>query len=231
MKEFDYVSAWKKLIHPEFLKIYPIISSAYDETKRCASTLRQIEARHDTLNGLTTDLEKLYNLIPADVLAYASEVVYYYGHLAPDREAQDDGLYWKFQIIANKNLRDRGESNKPIDLSSFYIHKKESKYDNNEIPDLIKTNKILLKVEVENVNHKPDMFCIGARHFSGNSMYLDPNSAPCYRCGSPYSEHTSERVVFLTITKLNKAQLYVKKINTILLKKNIKVDGYSFIKG
>jgi hypothetical protein len=73
-------------------------------------------------------------------------------------------------------------------------------------------------------------------------MYLDPNVAPCDTCKRPYSEHTSDRAMFVKVRsaiepkdmteednkKLSGALCKIKDACAAL---NIKIDGFALVKG
>ena len=50
-------------------------------------------------------------------------------------------------------------------------------------------------------------FTIGRAHMKGDSIYLDPNSAPCARTGNPYSDFTYDTVVLLPTSCLEDERL------------------------
>lgn len=84
---------------------------------------------------------------------------------------------------------------------------------------------------ITNVNYKPHPYTIGPEHIKNSkSMYLEPDSAPCavQGCRLKYAEHTSDKVLFLSILKdltKDEAQNVLKKLP---LEEN-KIDGVAFI--
>lgn len=86
---------------------------------------------------------------------------------------------------------------------------------------------------VENINHRPHLFMITNKHISNSKgMHLDVNSAPCgfKNCTLKYSEHTSDKVIFLQLRdNINKdvIQKILQKIVEALPEKSF--NGFSFI--
>lgn len=210
---FNYERAWDEYVSKEFETLSKAVLTAYKETLKEVDNIEQIGAS-GSVSGHTQELMELYDNIPASELAWAHEVVYYYGHLAYNKQGQTGGLYWKFQKLANMSLLNR----KPRDpellvkakakmknaLDKFNDHKEGTSYSNEELPGfLYKINpdmgKGLLKIyKVSDVNHKPDVFCIGTAHLNKSTgIYLDPNVAPCASCRQPYSNHTFDRVIVM----------------------------------
>jgi hypothetical protein len=182
--------------------------------------------------------------VSPDALAWAGEVVYYYGHLAPMGHAsQTDGLYWKFQMLAKTSVINRGEASalKPAqqkmaeELKRFHDHKEGTEYDDTEAGEILAKVTVdgVSVLRVDHVNHTPDIFCIGSKHFKSDSIYLDPTVAPCANCGKPYSEHKSDRVAFVKVlapddkTKLQGA---LKSLLTSCETSGIKLDGFALVK-
>ena len=254
---FNYERAWKEYIKPEFDKLYPHIQKAYDLTKSMIDTLFQVGASHD-LSGQTKELTDAFDAIPIEHLIRASSIVYNYGHCAPDGTATEGGLYWKFQILADQSIIRRmgkGATEPPIaggikeqwhqskieidTLDTFHDHEPGTEYDNEELPGYLKSlspdigDGILEIMRVDSVNHKPDVFCIGPKHFpKDGSMFIKPEQAPCCNCHEPYSAHTSERAMFVKtlIEDKNKLGEALKKVLDICTKNGIKIDGFALVK-
>jgi hypothetical protein len=258
-KEFNYKRAWEEYVKPEFEKLYNEVHKVLNATRVEVDNISQVDATK-TVTGHSKELMAMFDAIPTEVLAWASEVVYYYGHLASGKQCQGGELYWKFQDLASMSLINR----KPYDseiihkakvkmdkaLEGFHDHEESTEYSNEEVPEYIRgisasiEEGIVEMHAVHNVNHKPDMFCIGQRHFpKDGGMYIQPEQAPCYTCGQPYSEHTSDRVMLLKPivkddkdpdTFLKDNQEAIKKImlhiNEICTAAKIKLDGFAFIK-
>ena len=257
-KEFNYKRAWKEYVEPEFKKLSSQILKAYNETARQVESIQQIGATMQT-SGQTPELMSLFDEISKEDLAWAHEVVYYYGHLASKGEGQTEGLYWKFQKLANMSLLNR----KPYDgevmvkakgrmkqaLETFHDHKDGTEYDDDEVVDRILSvspnigEDVIKMLKVKHVNHKPDVFCIGPKHFpKDGSMYIKPEQAPCCNCGQPYSEHTSDQVMFVQPeVKNDKDPKEFMKDNEEAIKRvlkniadtctiaKIKLDGFAFV--
>jgi hypothetical protein len=249
-KEFNYERAWKEYVKPEYDKLYPSISAALSLTQQHVHQLQQIGANHQ-LSGITEEISKAYDAIPTEILAVASQVVYYYGHFASDQSLQDGGLYWKFQILAHASLAKRKDAygpDSPCDnarrtmdtaLNQFDDHKEGTEYNDDEVPSYLLShypdlnNDVVTILKVQHVNHKPDVFCIGPQHMKlSQGMYLDPTVAPCAVCKSPYSEHTSDRAMFVKVLDEDKEKLggALTKIKDACAALNIKIDGFTLVK-
>ena len=247
-KEFNYARAWREYVKPEFKKLYPAIKAAYDETFKVVDTLNQVGASHQ-LTGQSASLISLYEAIDPEILAWASQVVYFYGHLSPEKTAQEGGLYWKFQILADTVFFARKDVSSEVArrakikmdkaLNNFDDHKEGTEYDNDELPDYIAsiTPDIgagdVSILRVDDVNHKPDMFCITGKHMRlSQGMYLDPNVAPCGVCGQPYSAHTHERAMLLKVhtEKEERIKEAMKRILGFCEEHKIKIDGFALVK-
>lgn len=248
--EFNYRRAWDQYVRPEFETLYPEIKPAYEMLKARINSIHQDGSRH-AVTGVTLDLKYEFDKINSEILAKAAEVVYYYGHLAYNEEAQEGGLYWKFQIIAHTNLieRDGGNSEamykakQEIDqgLESFHHdHIEGTSYDDDEVVPFI--NRIswylgnddnVQMLKVTRVNHKPDIFCIGEAHMRlSKGMYLDPTVAPCARCKMPYADHKSDRVMIcrMLTEDQEKVRLTLISIKDFLDSWGIPIDGFAFTK-
>jgi hypothetical protein len=259
-KEFNYKRAWKEYVQPEYLKlskeVHKTFNALYDEV----DNISQVGASK-TVTGYSPELMAMFDAIPSEDLAWAHEVVYYYGHLASGKEGQKAGANWKFQDMANMNLikRKSGEALESLRLAhikmkkalkDFHDHKEDTEYGNDELPGYLlglspNIGEGILKIyKADNVNHKPDMFCIGPQHIDKSTgMYLDPNVAPCAHCKQPYSAHTSDRVLVFkpiindgtdtdTFTKDNsdKIKSILKNVVELCVTNKIKIDGFVFIK-
>jgi hypothetical protein len=275
-KELNYSRCWNEYLKPEFEKMfgkiirdkkclrlakstpnrkeYENLRSALNITLRHVHTMTQDGASH-ALNGVTEITKILFDKVPVEQLAIASQLVYYYGHFAPSKSAiQDGGAYWKFQILADRAVIDKGRS---FDLAhdaqiainakieEYNDHKEGTEYDNEEGAEILTAltkdiSKTFLSIEkIDTVNHKPDMFCIGPQHLTGDSIYLDPTVAPCAHCGQPYSAHTYDTAMFVKLLRDPKESKEVEDMIRYLLKKildyaiehRIKLDGFAMVKG
>lgn len=250
MREFNYKRAWRQYIKPKFNKLSPAVMSAYKATEAVVDKLEQGPNASPYVQGegLTPELKGLFNAVSAKELAKASEIIYHYGYLSPEGTAQKAGLYWKFQSLAYASLMDREEDVSEIRykaktrmskaLNRFMDHKPGSNYENDEvIGKILSGNRSLGKdvvtmIDVRNINFRPDVFCIGQRHFGSGSMYVDPNIAPCAACGQPYSEHTSEKVMVVRVLSEDKSLVgqTLKEILKACAKIGVKLDGFVQIK-
>jgi hypothetical protein len=209
--------------------------------------LHQDGASH-ALTGITQDLINIFDKVPVKHLAWASQVVYYYGHLSPCKSAQDDGLYWKFQILADTVLIRHNATEKMYQakqkmqaaLDNFNDHKEDSEYDDDEVPDRIKALSPnigagaveILKMDC--VNFKPDMFCISEAHFpKDGSMYIKPEQAPCAHCKQDYKAHTHDRVMFVKILTENQddVKTALQRIIDLCKEQSIRLDGFVPVEG
>ena len=258
-KEFNYKRAWDEYVKPEYENLPNEVHKALNSTRSEVDNINQVDASK-TVTGHSKELMAMFDAIPTEILAWASEVVYYYGHLAYGKQCQNGGLYWKFQDLASMSLINR----KPYEgevlhktlvkmdkaLEAFHDHEENTEYSNEEVPEYIRgisahiEEGIVEMRAVKNVNHKPDVFCIGLRHFpKDGSMYIKPEQAPCCNCGQDYSAHTSDRVMLLKPivkdggdpdTFLKDNQEVIKKImqhiNEICTAAKIKLDGFAFVK-
>ena len=255
-KEFNYQRAWKEFVQPEYKKLCEFLqfTNLYHLVEKHVDGLNQDGARHALLGEKVPHIIAMFDCMPVEQLAWASQVVYFYGHLASNRAAQESGLYWKFQMLADTSLinREKVDCSKPLStsglvamhdskvrmdkaLKAFHDHKEGTEYDDEEATE------ILVKVaadgvsvlRVDHVNHKPDMFCIGPKHFKNDSMYLDPTFAPCAHCGEPYSAHTSDRVVFVKVHNpddKDKIQGALVSLKDACEASTIKIDGFALVK-
>lgn len=214
-KEFNYKRAWDEYVKPEFEKLSKKIHQALEATRAEVEAIHQIDASMQ-VTGQSKELTAMFDALPGSQLAWAHEVIYYYGHFAYGKQCQDGGLYWKFQDLASMSLINR----KPYDgellhqtkikmdraLEAFHDHEEGTEYSDDEVPEYLLSispnieEGIIKMYKVDHVNHKPDVFCIGNAHMRlSQGMYLDPTVAPCANanCGQDYSAHTSDRVMFL----------------------------------
>lgn len=104
----NYRRAWTEFVVPEFLRIYPLIFDAYNATAAAAANMRQIKGGTQALTNVTDSLENLFLCIRPETLARAAEIVYWHGHFASNGSSQEQGLYWKFKILAHQSLIERG---------------------------------------------------------------------------------------------------------------------------
>jgi hypothetical protein len=258
-KEFNYKRAWDEYIKYEFGQLSTDVHNALNATRVEVDNISQVDAT-STVTGHSKELLALFEAIPTSILAWAAEVIYYYGHLAYDKQCQDGGLYWKFKDLASMTMINR----KPYDgeiihqaeakmekaLEAFHDHKEGTDYDDDEVPTHLLSiapdlEAALVKIyKVDHVNHKPDVFCIGPKHFpKDGGMFIKPEQAPCCNCGQDYSEHTSDRVMFLkpvvksgldpdTFLKDNSKAIQdvCKHIVELCTAAKIKLDGFAFVR-
>lgn len=250
MKEFNYKRAWEEHVRPEFTKLMPAVLTLVQSVAEAASSLEQVGASHHLQGEQVSSLVKQMDEIPLEELARASQVVYYFGHLAPDGQAQQGGTYWKFQILADKSILGRQGGSKALDeakremdakLKEFHDHKEGTEYADDELAELIQEllPEVSETVEVERaerVNFNPHPFVIGPKHFpEDGGMYIDPYKAPCAMkgCNLSYEEHTSERALFVR-PKVDPAtgafKDALKKILAVLEENSVKIDGFALLK-
>lgn len=258
-KEFNYKRAWDEYVKPEFEKLSSDIHKALNATRVEVETIHQIDASMQ-VRGQSKELTAMFDALPLKDLAWAHEVVYYYGHLASGKQCQESGLYWKFQDLASMSLINR----KPYDgevlhktkvkmdvaLKAFHDHVEGSSYSNEEVPEYLLSispeigKGVVDLYKVADVNHKPDVFCIGPRHFpKDGGMYIRPEQAPCCNCGQDYSTHTHDTVVVLkpiikdgsdpdTFLKSNQTPLkeIMLHVSELCTAAKIRVDGFTFVR-
>ena len=100
-----------------------------------------------------------------------------------------------------------------------------------KVDELLPENVICYGVNY--VNHKPHHFMITDKHIKNSpGGILDPDSAPCgfKDCNLKYSEHTSDRVIFLQL-KENVQTDYMQKVLQKIVE-NIpekSFDGFTFV--
>jgi hypothetical protein len=257
--EFNYKRAWDEYVKPEFQKLSSAVHAALNNTRIEVDAIQQVGASMQ-VTGHSKELMEMFDAIPVEDLAWAHEVVYYYGHLAYGKQCQDGGLYWKFQNLASMSLINRKPYNGEVSvqakakmdkaLKAFYDHEEGTTYSNEEVPGYLLSiapdlEGDLVKIfKVDHVNHKPDIFCIGPRHFpKDGGIYIKPEQAPCCNCGQDYSAHTYDTVMFLkpivkdgenpdTILEKNKlaVQSVMKRIVELCTAAKIKLDGFAFVR-
>lgn len=118
---------------------------------------------------------------------------------------------------------------------------KENSMLEKEANAFLKDNDAFALMSIQNVNHVPHPYMVGPRHVAyasdKNGGMLTEEVAekvPCATpgCNLPYSEHTSDKVVFLKL-KRNVDQIQVKTILENLIKeldfKKNGIDGFSFV--
>jgi len=244
MKEFNYERAWREYVKPEFEKLSGMVHLLFVQTATVVDSLGQ--ARDLSLVGQTPELVAAFDAVPVEELAWASQVIYYYGHLAPDRTAQSGGLYWKFQKLADASIINRdvtalheAKTRMEQALKSFDDHKEGTEYDNDELPKFLtellpELATVVEILKADYVNHKPHPFCIGLRHFpKDGGIYINPRQAPCAMrgCNLSYDEHTSERALFVRpLTEEPAVSVALKKIVDTCKQNFIKLDGFGLVK-
>lgn len=56
--------------------------------------------------------------------------------------------------------------------------------------------------KVDNVNYRPDLFCITPRHLArSEGIYVQPEVAPCGHCKKDYDEHSWDTVAFIELKR------------------------------
>jgi len=249
-EELNYKRAWTQFLQPEFNKIIKN-SKLHNAYTLSIKEVDKILQDGGVVIGQSKELTKLFNLIPIKELAWAEQVVYYYGHFASNGQIQASGLYWKFKKLAamslisrkgTSELRGKAKMRMSKYLDTFIEHVEGTKYTTDEIPKYIlsknpNVGKDLISIyKADTINHKPDIFCIGTRHFPKVGMYIDPKLAPCYNCKEPYSNHTYDTVLFLK-SKVSEKELKAKNEElkeilqeiTDMCKGKITLDGFIFV--
>ena len=248
-REFNYKRAWKQYVVPRFKKLSPEVMEAYKATALVAGKLQQGPNASPYVQGegLTPKLQALFDAVPIKELANASETIYYYGHLSPEKTAQEHGLYWKFQSLCYMSLINREDQQKVGEcrhqakamfrkaLDRYNDHVKGTEYGDDEvIGKILSINKklgegIVQLVKVVRVNFSPDVFCIGLAHMRlSTGMFLDPNVAPCRSCGMPYADHTSQRAMVIRTLSEDPAPVeeVLKEIKEACSSIGVAIDGF-----
>lgn len=209
---FNYKRAWKEYVMPELFKLPKNVLDVVRATRSESNNINQTRGAH--VIGYSDKLMDMFNEIPTSVLAWAAEVVDYYGHFSPIKACYSKGFNWKFKYMASMSMIKRtpyegeiihmAKARMDSALNNFYDHEKGTPYNNDEIVDHLITlepglgKNLVQMYKVQDVNHKPDVFCIGSAHMAKSTgMYLDPNVADCAHCRQPYSAHTHDTVMFL----------------------------------
>ena len=208
--EFNYCRAWNEYNNPEFKRLMrnKFVKAAW---KAVSAESNVIGQPHGTaVVGESQAVRDAMDAVPAEILAKAEHIMYGYGHYAYKkitRKKLTHGENWKFQAMAAQSLIRRPDTSElrhfaKLDNESmtdcFMEHKPGTDYDNEEVTALYASfvEPEFTMVKADNVNHRPDVFCIGNAHMRlSQGMFLDPNVAPCCNCGQPYSKHISDRVV------------------------------------
>jgi hypothetical protein len=137
-----------------------------------------------------------------------------------------------------------------FDTDQFMDHKPGTEYGSDELPDLYQTRVVgdLNVLRVIQFNHKvaygrnggthikrgvdnDHPFCIGVKHMQGDSMYLDPASAPCDACGMPYENHTHETGLLVQAARnISQAELpdVLGKLQELNAERDDGIDGFAF---
>ena len=166
----------------------------------------------------------------SEELAEAACVIYYYGHwgyTAEGKESQKGGAYWLFQRLADHVTIKRGETNGGGVLCSknwekrnwqtddFMDHKEGTSLDNDELAAKYRAlvPEPFVVQQVTQVNYKPHPYVIGPKHIEAAQSYggilgkevMEKVGCAYYdrgsSCGLPYSAHTHDTAIFLTMTR------------------------------
>lgn len=104
-----------------------------------------------------------------------------------------------------------------------------------KLNDLLKDQDLLKISKVDDVNHKPHPFTIGAKHLKENRTYLTKEIAINIGCAHPdcelsYEEHTSDNAAFIQLlrngTHKERVNIFKKLLGNI---GEDFVDGFVFI--
>lgn len=153
-----------------------------------------------------------------------------------------DSLHEAVEKIRNKAMEGMdGWQQDAFELKpKFYTHKEGTSTDDEEVEWLYKPmlNGSFITRGIHHVNHKPHPFVIGPRHLANSdSMYLDPDSAPCAyaekgmmrnTCQLSYKEHTASKVLFLECSKDVLEEEATKLIKRLPLQDD-GIDGIAFV--
>jgi len=226
--EFNYKRAWEEFAAPKFIALPQNIRELYERVQKQCGDMSQNKSlgmnwpdKDDDTDTYDYPLRLVFEKIPSEELARAGHVIYSLGHwdynkdvkyeeLGAQRSLPRDrkGGYWKFEHYAKQSLSDRGyteyDRHKP-DTSQFMDHVEGTELNNDELSkkytDLLSNSGASVR-SVDHCNYKPHPFMITSKHLANSkSMYLDPDAAPCGMkgCNLSYKEHTSDRVLFLSI--------------------------------
>lgn len=101
---FDFKTAWNELARPEFEALDTRAKYLFLEVaEKCAES----EQGKDLLIPWPdVEMRQHFEALPRPILAYASRVIYFYGHWSPEGHASiGAGAYWKFADLADQSLR------------------------------------------------------------------------------------------------------------------------------
>lgn len=116
------------------------------------------------------------------------------------RAAHSEGLAFSSRTIEKDAEILAARCGDMWDTSKYMVHEKGTQYSDEELAQELRIKGIpvlnIIACNYESPNqdrYKPHQFTIGAAHMKGNSMYLDPSSAPCAHCHGDYRDHTHKR--------------------------------------
>lgn len=249
MKEFNYERCWRTDCEPAFKKLsggeifnanaggiygllcrVELLSPYLTQHKKHLSTLVFVEETSHRLRELLPRIEDDFDRVQCELLAEASELVYWAGHLAPGispssgknaigKRLQESGLYWKFQSLAVASIirRNGGEAlcqakaRHTAAHKKFYDHKEGTEFDNEELAEKYADigGDIFEVCAVANINYRVEdshvrghPFMIGLKHMQGDSGRLDMSQPCAYPgCGACLEDHKSDRVMVLRLKK------------------------------
>lgn len=241
MKEFNYRRAHAEWALPGFSTLPQSIKDLYADV---VFHYAEVHQNRKTL-GLPwlEGFEDRFDAMDPETLARAANVIYGCGHWDYPKNGagpwprDNHGGYWKFEILAKLSLSKRGFTEyKRYGLSegAFMDHKEGTGLDNDELGGIFMALTLpeFETVRVTTVNHRPDMFCIGPKHFT--DFGLDVKAAPCAVCGEAHDRHTSDKALIvrrLTCTETNLSM--AEEVKLRLLKPEMefhKIDGIAFVR-
>lgn len=253
MREFNYERAWRELAKPRFDNLAPGLRDLFYQVRAASGELASVP--QDAVNPFPDTevcraLVAEFDKFSSEELSEAACVIYYYGHWGytkEGKEAQIGGAYWRFQRLADHVVIKRGDRNnweaqhwKGL-VDTFMDHKEGTELDNDELADKHRAlfPEPFVVVSVQHVNHKPHPYVIGSKHIHAAQAYggmlgkevLEKVGCAVPECGLPYSQHTSERAIFLKLTRDVEHKEYAAKLKAMVpeMEKD-GIDGVAFIR-
>ena len=122
---FDYERAWIELAKPGFETRPQNVRDLYERVARECSEFGQTEVTLDMPWPKESDLRAVFDKVPAEELAAAARIVYFYGHWSPEPGISrfGNGAHWRFSNYADQSLRGRLSE---ATGSDFWTHRHHS---------------------------------------------------------------------------------------------------------
>jgi len=217
--KFNYKRAWREWARPELLKLprplrqlFGLVWFMSKDERLNADNQNDCRSWHK-MPRVKSILEQYDN----ETLNRAQCIVHSFGHWAPmGNYSQDGGAYWKFErMVKDYLIRERGFCS--VDAKWFEPDTDRFMEPETDREKLVakwrarfaQANAPCSMFDIKEVNHrlkagvddrvKPHPFVIGSRHFNGNSVYLDPRSAPCDFCKYNFDDHTNDVVMIVGV--------------------------------